>query len=271
MLDTGSTLSLLPVGLLSDNERKLIVPTNATVTGTAGKSRIEGTLDLKLSFNNCRGHRLTVPNIRFSVLNGPIPILIGQDVLREAVQSFTLDYENGQVKIDRANKAHIIPLATLEQIDRHFISSNHSHRTYGDLLSKRDQVTALGIKWPESLLTPDQTESMINLLFDFIDIFGTENDEKPGTFNQYPVRVPTQPGKSIAVTGNHVPQALKLTATLKCNDWSASRSSNHAQIKVAGVVLLLQFERKRFGPNRFEPKRTVTASWSTSTHGPCRT
>ena len=202
IVDSGSTVTLIPQHLLSEDELKNLAPTDVKITGvTPGLSPIIGkaTVDIIL------GDSSTFKDLEVFITKSSHPILIGTNVLKHiTVTRFDMDISNRKMLIHRQH-SHGTTIEEVELLkdDEAFKSIHKTHHAGQTLQAKMEWLKAKGITLPTSH-KKEELEAVTCLLFKYADIIGTDDDDQ-GTFIR-PVSLPTD-GTSRSIPVNHVPQA----------------------------------------------------------------
>ena len=201
ILDSGSTVTLIPINLLTEDEVKNLDHTDIKVRGvTPGFSPIIGKAVVDITL----GSSAVFPNTEVFITKSTIPILIGTNVIKhDSVIKLEIDYVQRRMILHRRSSSglHTNEVELLKDED-----AFKNGLKWSSHITLQDKLTWLknkGISLP-STNKKEELEAMTCLLYKYSDILGTE-DEEQGTFIR-PVRLPTN-GKSKSIPANHVPQA----------------------------------------------------------------
>ena len=241
ILDTGSSVTLLPHSLLTNDNLSKLSETDVKITGVSpGFSPILGKID---KCDVILGENCLFKNIQVYVTKNQNPVLIGNNILKHKTvrsfdqnncdKTFTLCRQIGNTtqmfKIKLLNESDIIrflPRADLAQ----------------NVQSRRNWLESKGIKLSKN--SDEEVRKITDLLMKYPDVIGDET--QPGLFIK-PVKIPTN-GQSKSIPKNHVPQALEesvseeITNMLKhgiievCNDPKGFNSPVYAVTKSNGKV-----------------------------------
>ena len=200
IVDSGSTVTLIPSNLLTEDELKNLDQTEIKIRGvTPGFSPIIGKAVVDITLGTT-----VFTNTEVFITKSAIPILIGTNVIKhESVTKLEVNYAERRMILHRrlssGLQSHEVELLKDEDAFKNGLKwSNHIN-----LQDKLEWLKQKGITLP-STNKKDEIEAVACLLYKFNDILGTE-DEEHGTFIR-PVRIPTD-GSSKSIPVNHVPQA----------------------------------------------------------------
>ena len=204
IVDTGSTVSLLPHHLLKEDQLKNLEPTDIRITGvTPGASPIVGKAIVDLTLDDTSHFK----DIEIFVTKSAHPLLIGTNVLKHSsVTRFDMDFSNGRLIIHRhhSNGTKSEKVELLKDAEA-FKSIHKTHHAGQSLQTKMEWLKSKGILLPTSH-PKEELEAITCLLYKYSDIIGTD-DEDQGTFIR-PVSLPTD-GTSRSIPVNHVPQSME--------------------------------------------------------------
>ena len=198
LLDTGSDDTILPFNSLPTSVHSLIEPTAHAIKGVgAAPVPIKGYLKVNLFIGPGVWY-----DIKATVLDKPIPTLIGRDVLQhDIVDEVTFRPKSVVFQMNKP-KPTTFELATLDPPESfNTISLPSDLELRVNKLKSEKQVTL------PSHLSHDELSSLVDLLEEFSDIFAT--DKSPiGTFPGS-VRIHTLPGEARSMKQHPVPEAYR--------------------------------------------------------------
>ena len=203
IVDTGSTVSLLPHHLLKEDQLKNLAPTDIRITGvTPGASPIVGKAIVDLTLDGTSHFK----NIEIFVTKSAHPLLIGTNVLKHSsVTRFDMDFSNRKLIFHRHFNGPKSEEVELLKDAEAFKSIHKTHHAGQSLQTKMEWLKSKGILLPTSH-PKEELEAITCLLYKYSDIIGTD-DEDQGTFIR-PVSLPTD-GTSRSIPVNHVPQSME--------------------------------------------------------------
>ena len=99
IVDSGSTVTLIPHHLLKEDELKNLDPTDVRITGvTPGVSPIIGKATVDITLDNSSSFK----DLEVFITKSPHPVLIGTNVLKHGtVTRFDMDFSNRKLLIHR--------------------------------------------------------------------------------------------------------------------------------------------------------------------------
>ena len=203
IIDSGSTVTMVPHYLLSEEELKKLDKTEIKVRGVSpGFSPIIGKAIVDLTL----GASSTFINTEVYVTKSSIPILIGTNVLKhESVIKLDMDFIQRKMFIHRRQSNGLQCTEVELLMDEDAFKNGLKWSSHTTLQDKMIWIQNKGITLP-STAKREELEAVASLLYKYKDILGTEEGEQ-GTFIR-PVRIPTD-GTSKSIPVNHVPQALE--------------------------------------------------------------
>ena len=149
IVDSGSTVTLIPQHLLNEEELKNLDPTDVKITGvTPGLSPIIGkaTVDIIL------GDSSIYKDLEVFITKRSHPLLIGTNVLKHTtVTRFDMDFSNRKMLIHRQH-SHGTTVEEVELLkdEEAFKSIHKTHHAGQTLQSKMEWLKSKGIKLPTS-------------------------------------------------------------------------------------------------------------------------
>ena len=200
IIDSGSTVTLIPTNLLTEEHLKNLDQTDIKVRGvTPGFSPIIGKAVVDITLGTS-----VFTNVEVFVTKSAIPILIGTNVIKhESITKLEINYAKRRMVLHRQLSSGLQSTEVELLKDEDAFKNGLKWSNHVSLQDKLAWLQNKGITLP-STNKKDEIEAVASLLYEFNDILGTE-DEEQGTFIR-PVRLPTD-GTSKSIPVNHVPQA----------------------------------------------------------------
>ena len=123
LVDTGSTVNLLPVQIIPAHLRHLILPKKSTINGV-GELQTKGEIFIDIFTRTNYG---LARHVKFAVVESPFPIILGTPFFNHqdfVEKSYTITHDFLQITTKRDNIRHTIP-HTLDNVQAYTARSQH--------------------------------------------------------------------------------------------------------------------------------------------------
>jgi hypothetical protein len=245
LVDTGSTVNLLPISIVPTHLRHLISPKKSTINGV-GELEAKGEIFIDIF---TRSNYRLARHVKFAVVESRFPIILGTPFLNHQdfyAKSYTITHDSLQLTTRRDNIRHTIA-HTLDNVQAY---TARPSQDFNAINSKAEWLLKTKeIVIPSAREDGNVHHGLADLIYAYNDVF-CSSKEDIGTYPEE-VSINTEPGRSKYVRQHPIPAqyeegvATEITRMLKkgiireCRDNKGWHSPIHAVEKKNGSLRIV--------------------------------